>query len=80
MEFSDDPLYNKVRAAANLPTGDNFIISGLQTILGVGLHSDPALAGPGHLQLAGVPGHQGEQEEVDKQRLLKKDCLDFPAL
>ena len=65
VELSDDPLYNKVSAAANLQTS-NSAISDLQTILGVGLHSDPALAGAGHLQHAGVPGHQGEQQEVDK--------------
>ena len=62
MDISDDPLYNKVNGKIQHNT--IFGTSDLQTVPGAPLHSDPALAGPGHLQHEGVPRHQGEQEEV----------------
>ena len=63
MDISDDPLYNKVKGKILLNI--IFSTSDLQTVPGAPLHSDPALAGPGHLLHEGVPRHQGEQKEVN---------------
>ena len=64
VDISDDPLYNKVNGGIihKFP----FSTLDLETVPGTSLHSDPALAGPGHLQHEGVPCHQGKQEEVQK--------------
>ena len=63
VDISDDPLYNKVNGG--IIHKFTFSTSDLQTVPGAPLHSDPALAGPSHLQHEGVPRYQGEQEEVN---------------